>query len=98
MPYYPPPASGGGMSIGGAVSGGTSGSALFVDSANKLAQDNASLFWDATNKRLGLGTASPNQQLELTKNLRLVESTTTAGLIYQGTNLLLHTYGGGAGV
>lgn len=89
---------GGGMSIGGAVTSGTSGSSLYVDGSGNLAQDNSNFFWDATNHRLGLGTASPNQQLELTKNLRLVESTTTAGLIYQGTNLLLHTYAGAVGV
>lgn len=47
---------------------------------------------------VGIGTPSPNQQLEITKNFRLPESTTTAGLIYQGTNLLLHTYAGTAGV
>lgn len=89
---------GGSMAIGGAIGSSTAGSVLYVDGSNNLAQDNANFFWDATNHRLGLGTTSPSQQLQLTGNLRLVESTTTAGLIYQGTNLLLHTYAGTAGI
>jgi hypothetical protein len=37
---------GGGMSIGGAVTGATPGSVLFIDSSGNLAQDNLNLFWD----------------------------------------------------
>ena len=36
----------------------TPGSVVFAG-ASTLAQDNASLFWDATNKRLNIGTTSP---------------------------------------
>lgn len=85
-------------SIGGTITSGALGSVLFVDTGPVFAQDNANLFWDSTNHRLGLGTSSPNQQLELTGNIRLVASITTAGIIYSGTNLLAHTYGGGAGI
>lgn len=35
---------------------GIMGSVLFVDGAGLITQDNNSLFWDATNKRLGVGT------------------------------------------
>lgn len=59
------PAGGGGMSIGGTVTGGTVGSILFVDASNNLAQDNANLFWDDTNNRLGLGTTAPNYALSI---------------------------------
>jgi hypothetical protein len=54
------PAGGGGgsMSIGGAITGATSGSVLFADSGTNLAQDNANLFYDATNFRLKLGHAA----------------------------------------
>ena len=44
--------------IGGKVQGGTSGSILFVDSSGKLAQDNANLFFDNANNRLGAGSSS----------------------------------------
>jgi hypothetical protein len=36
----------------------TTGSVPFADSSGHLAQDNANLFWDDTNNRLGLGTNS----------------------------------------
>jgi hypothetical protein len=43
----------------------TSGSMLYIDSSNVLQEDNSKLFWDATNKRLGLGTTSPEVEVEL---------------------------------
>lgn len=49
---------GGSMSIGGTVSGGTTGSVLFVGAAAALAQDNANFFWDDTNNQLLLGSGS----------------------------------------
>ena len=56
---------GGGVSIGDAVGGGTSGSILFVDASTNLAQDNSELFWDNTNNRLGIGTATPSAAIEV---------------------------------
>ena len=47
------------ISIGDVVGGGTEGSVLFVGADEKLAEDNANLFWDDTNNRLGIGTATP---------------------------------------
>lgn len=43
---------------GGGVSGMTPGSVLFADASGNAGEDNANLFWDATNKRLGIGTTS----------------------------------------
>jgi hypothetical protein len=40
----------------------TSGSVLFSNGTT-IAQDNANLFWDDTNNRLGVGTASPNSRI-----------------------------------
>lgn len=55
----------GGMEIGEAVDGGTAGSVLFVDASGNLGQDNSNLFWDDSNNRLGIGTTSPNRELEV---------------------------------
>lgn len=71
----------------------TQGSVIFAGVAGVFAQDNANFFWDDTNNRLGLGTATPNQQLELTGNLRLVATTATAGIVYQGASTFIHTFG-----
>jgi hypothetical protein len=48
----------GGTSIGAAVGSGTSGSVLYVDGSGNLAQLNASLFFNATNKTLHAGATS----------------------------------------
>lgn len=43
----------------------TTGSIPFTNSSGFLAQDNASFFWDNTNKRLGIGTATPARPLSV---------------------------------
>src|SRR5216683_1543162 len=53
-----------GVSIGSTVTGGTAGSVLFVGTGPVLAQDNAHLFYDATNHTLLLNTASSPLQAE----------------------------------
>lgn len=58
---------GSGMSIGGTVTSGTTGSILFIGSSSALAQDNSNFFWDNSNKRIGLGTSSPSYRLHLLK-------------------------------
>ncbi|MCX6611782.1 MAG: hypothetical protein NTW74_13130 [Acidobacteria bacterium] len=45
--------------------GFTTGAVPFVNSTSILTQDSASFFWDATNKRLGLGTSSPAANLTI---------------------------------
>lgn len=43
----------------------TQGSVLFAGAAGALAQDNANLFFDDTNNRLGIGTATPVRTLDV---------------------------------
>jgi hypothetical protein len=59
---------GGGMAIGGSITSATAGSVLFAGAAGVLAQDNANFFWDDTNNRLGIGTTTPQQTLEVYKS------------------------------
>ena len=82
IPQY---SGGGSMAIGGTVTSGTAGSILFIDPTATLAQDNANLFWDNTNNRLGIGTTSPASPLEVYS-----ASTTNRGVsITQATNDVL---------
>jgi len=56
--------SGGGMAIGGTITGGTDGSVLFRN-GGVLAEDNANFFWHAGNKFLGLWTNTPTTPLDI---------------------------------
>ncbi len=73
--------------IGGEVTSGTTGSILFVDGSNNLAQDNTNFFWDDTTNRLGIGTNSPATTLDVNG------VTTFRGNIIAGTD---NTYDIGA--
>lgn len=56
LPVWAPPAGGGGgMAIGGAITGATEGSVLFAGAAGVLAQDNANFFWNDSANALQLG-------------------------------------------
>jgi hypothetical protein len=48
----------------------TSGSVLFSNGTT-IAQDNANLFWDDTNNRLGIGTNAPASRLEVNGNITI---------------------------
>jgi site-specific recombinase XerD len=45
------------------------GSVPFINSSNQLVQDNASFFFDAVNKKLGLGTSTPSSKLTVFDNI-----------------------------
>lgn len=51
------------IAIGGEVSGGTTGSVLFVGPAATLAQDNPNFFWNDTDNRLNVGTNAGTARL-----------------------------------
>lgn len=53
------------LSMGGGITGSTVGSVLFVGAGSTLAEDNANIFYDDTNNRLGIGTTSPGAQLDI---------------------------------
>ena len=44
----------------------TAGSVLFAGASGLLSQDNTNLFWDNTNKRLGIGTTTPTGTVQAT--------------------------------
>ena len=46
------------------ISGSTQGSVLF-SSSSIVSQDNSNFFWDTTNKRLGIGTSSPQASVNV---------------------------------
>jgi hypothetical protein len=56
----------------------TSGSVLFSNGTT-IAQNNANFFWDNTNGRLGIGTATPSQKLHVNSGNALIN-----GIIYYG--------------
>ncbi len=77
------------------VTGLTQGGVTFGDGTGKLFQDPNNFFWDDTNNRLGLGTSAPWEQLQLTGNLRLPQTTKTpvlAGMVLLGPNTFMHAY------
>jgi hypothetical protein len=58
-----------GLTVSSLTLGGmTLGSVPFIGTAGLLSQDNASLFWDNTNKRLGVGTAAPVNSIHIIKD------------------------------
>jgi len=51
--------------IGDSITSATAGSLLFAGASGVLAQDNANIFWDDTNNRLGIGTTTPNNAIQV---------------------------------
>lgn len=59
------------------------GGILFTSGTTGLVeQDDAQLFWDATNNRLGIGNAAPSTALHVTGGLRVTGLNTTGGLLF----------------
>ena len=57
---------------------GATGQVAFFDSASSIGGDN-DLFFDSANKRLGIGTTTPTEKLEIVGNIR-IDSTSAAQL------------------
>src|SRR5438270_2152608 len=75
-----------------ALTGGSNGSVQF-NSHGKFGGDAANFFWSMTGKRLGIGTKTPNEQLEITGNFRLPTSTASVGVIKSGGDPFIHNFG-----
>lgn len=78
------------VAIGSSITSATAGSVLFAGTAGILQQDNANFFWDDTNNRLGIGTATPGSGLDVQVTAN------TIGLRVQGTAASTATSGNGA--
>jgi hypothetical protein len=74
----------------------TTGSVLFANSSGQVAQDNAKFFWDDTNFRLGIGTATPSTAMNIyaasgAPTLQIQDATSYAQLYTNGgTSVLLN--------
>jgi len=64
----------------------TSGSVLFVGIGGVINQDNSNLYWDNTNKRLGIGTSTPEYTLDLVGTLRAGNVTLSGGSLIWWVN------------
>ena len=80
-----------GLSVTGLNPGLTPGSVAF-QGTTALAQDNANLFYDSINHRLGIGTTTPGQLLSVGGNMRLTgalfdsnNASGTLGMLLQST-------------
>ena len=71
---------------------GVSGAIQFSN-GSAFASDAANLFWDDTNNRLGIGTNSPTQALDVNGNIK-----TTGDIYIQGDGKFLYSNTGGGSV
>jgi hypothetical protein len=81
----------------------TPGSVVFAGTGGKLAEDNANLFWDDTNNRLGINQSDPRHPLDVNGDMTIKDggwlhcarngatytSTIRAGVNFDGTNARL---------
>lgn len=79
-----PPANGG----TGTATAFTAGSVVFAGASGVYTQDNTNLFWDNTNDRLGIGTATPGAKLNIVDNsandaIRITQTGTGNALVVE---------------
>jgi hypothetical protein len=70
----------------------TAGSVMFAGASGLLSQDNAELFWNNTNKTLGIGTASPTSKVHVVAGT-LAQTTKQYGLYLSATFPTTYSYG-----
>ena len=64
----------------------TTGSVVFAGASGVYSQNNAKFFWDNTNNRLGINTATPQTQLTVVSN---TQTTTPTGTLPSGTDVYI---------
>ena len=64
----------------------TTGSVVFAGASGVYTQNNAKFFWDNTNNRLGINTATPQTQLTIVSN---TQTTTPTGTLPAGTDMYI---------
>jgi hypothetical protein len=71
----------------------TTGSVVFAGASGVYTQDNANLFWDDTNNRLGVGTASPAYTFDVSGIARAFENASagTSNLVSANTSTANNT-------
>jgi hypothetical protein len=67
----------------------TAGSVVFAGASGVYSQDNANLFWDNTNDRLGIGTATPGAKLTVVGTAKIGE-----GAASNTSKLMVNTLSG----
>ena len=80
----------------------TAGSVVFAGSSGTYTQDNANLFWDDSNNRLGILTATPNYKLHIkpsssgrtNHNSRMLMTIESSLEAYYNVNIPSNGYGG----
>lgn len=79
---------GGSITIGSSVlTGGTTGSVLFVGAAGVIQQDNSNFFWDDTNNRLGINaSAAPVTPLHVVGNSSSHRGFGNTIAVFEGVN------------
>lgn len=65
--------------IGSQLAGATAGSVLFAGTNGVLSQNNSKFFWDNTNFRLGIGTATPGYTLDVGGTTKSVSTPVFSG-------------------
>lgn len=70
MTWTDPASLGSGLAIGSTVTSATAGSVFFAGTGGILQQKNSALFFDSTNIRLGIGTNTPSETLEVSGTIK----------------------------
>lgn len=73
------------------ITGGAVGRVLFEGAGNVL-QESSNLFWDQVNNRLGVGTASPVNTLDVNGTARVLGQTTIAGAVNASSGFVRGTF------
>jgi len=83
------------VAVGGGFTG-TTGSVPFVGGGGSLTEDNTKFFWNDSTKRLGIGTNTPTQPLEIvtagSDGLRVVGTSSTNFATFEAVNDANHYF------